>query len=62
LRFGLEKIALSLSEQLPARVDQSLQVRKDRFEKMGVAALSVWPWRVQPFALRRWLQVDDEPG
>ena len=40
--LGLEKVALSLTEQLPARVDQSLQARKDRLEKMGVAALSVF--------------------
>src|SRR5687768_11416256 len=40
--LGLEKIALTLTEQLPARVDQSLQARKDRLEKMGVAALSVF--------------------
>lgn len=40
--LGLEKIALSLSEQLPARAEQSLLARKDRLEKMGVAALSVF--------------------
>ena len=40
--LGLEKVALSLNEQLPARVEQSLQARKDRLEKMGVAALSVF--------------------
>ena len=40
--FSLEKTALSLSEQLPAKVDLSLQARKDRLEKLGVAALSVF--------------------
>ncbi len=40
--LGLEKIALSLNEQLPTKVDLSLQQRKDRFEKLGVAALSVF--------------------
>jgi hypothetical protein len=40
--LGLEKIALSLSEQRPARVDESLVARKTQLEKLGVAALSVF--------------------
>ena len=40
--LGLEKIALSLNEQLPTRVDVSLQQQKERFEKLGMAALSVF--------------------
>ena len=40
--LGLEKIALSLGEQLPARRDESLQARKERMEKLGVGALSVF--------------------
>lgn len=40
--LGLEKIAVSLNEQLPARVDRSLLEQKERFEKLGVAALSVF--------------------
>ena len=40
--LGLEKIAVSLNEQLPTRVDVSLQEQKERFEKLGVAALSVF--------------------
>lgn len=40
--LGLEKIAVSLNEQLPARVDRSLLEEKERFEKLGVAALSVF--------------------
>ncbi|HXQ33907.1 MAG TPA: zinc ribbon domain-containing protein [Anaerolineales bacterium] len=40
--FSLEKTALSLSEQLPAKIDQSLQAQKERLEKWGVAALSVF--------------------
>ena len=40
--LGLEKIALSLGEQLPARLDDSLLARKERLEKWGVAALSVF--------------------
>jgi zinc-ribbon domain len=40
--LGLEKIALSLTEQLPTKVDRNLTERKERFEKLGVAALSVF--------------------
>lgn len=49
--LGLEKIALSLSEQLPARADQSLQARKERLEKLGVALLSVFGAGVLIFLL-----------
>ena len=49
--LGLEKIALSVTEQLPARANQSLQARKDRLEKMGVAALSVFGLGVLSFLL-----------
>jgi uncharacterized membrane protein YuzA (DUF378 family) len=40
--LGLEKIALSLSEQMPTRIDESLQARKERLEKLGLAALGVF--------------------
>ena len=40
--LGLEKIALSLNEQLPTRVDRSLLEQKERFEKLGLAALGVF--------------------
>lgn len=40
--LSLEKTALSLSEQLPAKIDQSLQARKERLERLGVAALCVF--------------------
>lgn len=40
--LGLEKIALSLNEQLPTSVNPSLQEQKERFEKWGMAALSVF--------------------
>ena len=40
--LGLEKIAQSLGEQLPARLDQSLVARQERLEKFGVGALSVF--------------------
>lgn len=40
--LGLEKIAVSLNEQLPARIDVDLHLQKERFEKLGVAALGVF--------------------
>jgi hypothetical protein len=40
--LGLDKIALSLTEQLPVKPNRSLQEQKERFEKLGVAALSVF--------------------
>lgn len=40
--LGLQKIAESLTEQLPTRLDNSLQQRKERLEKLGVAALSIF--------------------
>lgn len=40
--LGLQKIAQSLTEQLPTKVEKGLQQRKERFEKLGVAALSVF--------------------
>ena len=40
--LGLEKIVQSLGEQVPARLDEPLLARKERLEKLGVAALSVF--------------------
>lgn len=41
--LGLEKIALSLTEQLPARPDdENLISQKERLERLGMAALSVF--------------------
>ena len=40
--LGLEKIALSLSEQLPTRPDEHLMSQKERFERMGMALLGVF--------------------
>lgn len=40
--LGLEKIVLSLNEQSPAKIDVGLQQQKERFEKWGVAMLSVF--------------------
>ena len=40
--LGLQKIAHSLSEQRPTQLNLSLQQKKERFEKMGVVALSIF--------------------
>jgi hypothetical protein len=40
--LGLEKIALSLTEQLPTQPDENLMSQKERLERLGVAALSVF--------------------
>lgn len=40
--LGLQKVAQTLSEQLPTKLDLSLQQKKERFEKLGVAALSIF--------------------
>lgn len=49
--LGLEKIAESLTEQLPTKAVQSLQARKERLERLGVAALSVFGVGVLGFIL-----------
>jgi len=38
--LGLEKVAQSLVEQLPAKRDEKLEKRKDKIERLGVFALS----------------------
>lgn len=40
--LGLDKIVISLAEQSPGKLDQNLEERKDRLEKLGVVALSVF--------------------
>ena len=40
--LGLEKIAQSLTEQIPTTVERSLAERKERLERFGVAALCVF--------------------
>ena len=40
--LGLEKIAHSLHEQLPTRVDDHSLSQKERFERVGMALLSVF--------------------
>lgn len=49
--LGLEKVAQSMAEQLPTKPDESLQERKERLEKLGVAALSVFGLGVLGFIL-----------
>ncbi len=49
--LGLEKIAQSLTEQLPTRLDKSLQERKEKLERLGVAALSVFGVGILSFIL-----------
>lgn len=50
-RLGLEKIALSLTEQLPTVAVQNLQERKEKLERLGVATLSVFGLGVFGFLL-----------
>ena len=47
----LEKIAASLAEQLPTKMDLTLQQQKERYEKMGMAALSVFVLGILIFIL-----------
>lgn len=49
--LGLEKIAQSLTEQLPTVAVKSLQERKERLERLGVASLSVFGLGVIGFLL-----------
>ena len=49
--LGLEKIALSLTEQLPTGPDEKLLSQKERFERLGVVALSVFGLGLLAFLL-----------
>lgn len=49
--LGLDKIVASLSEQMPTKVDPTLQQQKERYEKMGMAALGVFALGVLGFIL-----------
>lgn len=40
--LGLQKIVESVAEQLPTKIEKSLQERKEKLERLGVAALSVF--------------------
>lgn len=49
--LGLEKVSQSLTEQLPNASALSLQQQKAKFERLGVAALSVFGLGVLSFIL-----------
>ena len=49
--LGLEKIAQSLTEQLPTVGVKNLQERKERLERLGVASLSVFGLGIFGFLL-----------
>ena len=51
--LGLQKVAQTLSEQLPTKLDVTLQQKKERFEKLGVAALSIFGAGVLAWDARR---------
>ena len=40
--LGLQKVVQTLSEQLPTKLDMSLEQKKERFEKLGLAALGIF--------------------
>ena len=40
--LALDKIVQLLGEQLPAKLDESLQAQKNKLERLGVAALSIF--------------------
>lgn len=49
--FGLELTAKSVTEQLPGKVDESLLQKKNKLERLGVAALSVFGTSLLGFLL-----------
>jgi len=49
--LGLEKIAQSLTEQLPSVAVKSLQERREKLERLGIASLSVFGLGVFGFLL-----------
>ena len=49
--LGLEKIALSVTEQLPTVAVQSLEARKEKLERLGMVSLSVFGLGVFGFLL-----------
>src|SRR5688572_3859038 len=40
--LGLDKIAQSLAEQVPTKLDEDLLAKKNRLERLGVTALSIF--------------------
>ena len=49
--LGLEKVSQSLTEQLPNASALSLQQQKEKFQRLGMAALSVFGFGVGSFIL-----------
>ena len=49
--FGLEKVSQTLTEQLPNASALSLQQQKEKLERLGMAALSVFGFGVGSFIL-----------
>lgn len=49
--LGLEKIAQSLTEQLPTGAVKTLQERKDRLERLGMTSLSIFGLGIVGFLL-----------
>jgi hypothetical protein len=49
--LGLEKVSQSLTEQLPSSSALSVAQRKEKFERLGMAALGVFGFGVLSFIL-----------
>jgi hypothetical protein len=49
--LSLAKSAQSIADQLPSKLDESIEQRSEKFEKLGVAALSVFGLGVLGFLL-----------
>ena len=49
--LGLEKVVQTLTEQLPTRKDLSIEQQKERFERLGVAALGIFGLGILSFVL-----------
>jgi hypothetical protein len=49
--LGLEKVAQTLTEQLPTKVEKSLAEQKEKLQRLGVVALSVFGVGVLSFVL-----------
>ena len=47
----MEKIAQSLGEQLPTKLDESLQEQKNKLERLGMIALSIFGLGLSSFLL-----------
>ena len=49
--LGLEKVVQTLTDQLPTTKDLSIEQQKERFERLGVAALSIFGLGILSFVL-----------